>query len=168
MGVLPKTPRLLLNYLMFVKKIELFEPPGTPGEAQSGPWRPLGRILDPLELLEASRSALGGLLGASQRPLGQKKSTLDRPLSALGKIPRHVSANKKTLDRLLGAPRRISRQVSAILGAKRVPKGSPRGLRTCILQYFLEISCSVRVGLRRPLFRSWSALGGLRGRKKNS
>ena len=78
-------------------KSVLFDPPGTPGEAQNGPWRPLGRILDPLELLEASRSALGGLLGASRRPLGQKKSTLDRPLSALEKIPRQVSAKKKLL-----------------------------------------------------------------------
>ena len=42
----------------------------------------------------------------SWEPLGPKKSTLDRLLAALRKIPR---------------------QFSAIIGAKRVPKWTPRG-----------------------------------------
>ena len=36
-------------------------------------------------------------------------------------------AEKSTLEWLLAVPRGIPRQVSAILGAKRLPKGRPRG-----------------------------------------
>ena len=38
-----------------------------------------------------------------------------------------LGAEKRSLERLLAAPRGIPRQVSAILGAKRLPKGRPRG-----------------------------------------
>ena len=73
-------------------------------------------------------------LEASWGPLG----ALERAWSAKGGLPRAygalldgswgaIGAEKSTLERLLAAPREIPRQVSAILGAKRLPKGGPRG-----------------------------------------
>ena len=65
-------------------------------------------ILRPLgELLERSWQA-DGLLGASWSALGSLRGR-----------------KKRSLERPLSAPRGISREVSAILGAKRLPKGSP-------------------------------------------
>ena len=57
--------------------------------------------------------ALGGLLKAIWRPLGR---LLER-----------CRDRKSSLERLLATPRGIPRRVSAILGAKRLPKRSPRG-----------------------------------------
>ena len=38
-----------------------------------------------------------------------------------------LEPKKSSLEPLLGGPRRISRQVSAILGARKLPQGSPGG-----------------------------------------
>ena len=76
----------------------------------------------------------GGLLEASWRSLG----ALRKAWSAKGGLPVDYGrlldaswsdrgAEKSYLERLLAAPRGIPRQVSAILGAKRLPKGRPRG-----------------------------------------
>ena len=74
--------------------------------ALEGSWRALGA-------LKKAWSAKGGLPGAYG-------ALLDASWVALG-------AEKRSLERLLAAPRGIPRQVSAILGAKRLPKGRPRG-----------------------------------------
>ena len=54
---------------------------------------------------------------------------LDASWGALG-------AEKSNLERLLAAPREIPRQVSAILGAKRLPKGSPKGAQNEVRKRF--------------------------------
>ena len=77
-----------------------------PKSFKIGPERPPGPFSERLGLMGASWSGLGGLLERSWTALGPTKSPLDR---------------------LLAGPRGIPRQVSAILGAKRVPKGRPRG-----------------------------------------
>ena len=75
-------------------------------------------------------------MDASWKLLG----TLKKAWSAKGTLPGAygalldgswgaVGTKKSTLERLLAAPREIPRQVSAILGAKRLPKGRPRGSR---------------------------------------
>ena len=69
-------------------------------------WRSLGA-------LKKAWSAKGGLPGADG-------ALLDASWGALG-------AQKSSLEQLLAALRGIPRQVSAILGAKRLPKGRPRG-----------------------------------------
>ena len=71
----------------------IFEVLRASGGGTIGPRRPFGRSLEPLELLEASWNALGGLLERSWRAPGSTKSALER---------------------LLAAPRGVSRQVSAI------------------------------------------------------
>ena len=48
----------------------IFEVPRASGWGKIGPRRPLGRSSEPLELLETSWSALGGLLEASWSTLG--------------------------------------------------------------------------------------------------
>ena len=87
-------------------KIINFGVPERPGGVKIDPQRRLGPILEPLQLLEASWSGLGGLLERSWTALGLEKSALER---------------------LLAAPRGIPREVSAILKAKRLPKRSPGG-----------------------------------------
>ena len=77
-----------------------------PSGVKIGPQRPLGPILEPPQLFEASSNALGGLLGRSWRPPEPKKSALER---------------------LLAGPRAIPREVSAILEAKWLPKRTPGG-----------------------------------------
>ena len=77
-----------------------------PGGLLEASWRSLGA-------LKKAWSAKGGLPGAYG-------ALLDASWVALG-------AEKRSLERLLAAPRGIPRQVSAILGAKRLPKGRPRG-----------------------------------------
>ena len=68
-------------------------------------WLP-GGFLEHLGLLEPSCSGLRGLLERSWTALRPKKSSLER---------------------LLAGPRGILREVSAILGAKRLPKRTPKG-----------------------------------------
>ena len=70
-------------------------------------WRSLGA-------LKKAWSAKGGLPGAYGM-------LLDASWVALG------AEKKRSLERLWAAPRGIPRQVSAILGAKRLPKGRPKG-----------------------------------------
>ena len=82
--------------------------PEGPGEALEASWRPL-------RALKEACSAKGGL----PRAYG---SLLDASWSAVG-------TEKSSLERLLAAPRGIPRQVSAILGAKRLPKGRPKGFK---------------------------------------
>ena len=77
-----------------------------PGGLLEGSWRSLGA-------LKKAWSAKGGLPGAYG-------ALLEASWVALG-------AEKRNLERLLAAPRGIPREVSAILGAKRLPKGRPRG-----------------------------------------
>ena len=77
-----------------------------PGGVLEASWTPLGA-------LKKAWSAKGGLPGAYG-------TLLDASWGALG-------AEKSSLERLLAAPRGIPREVSAILGAKRLPKGRPRG-----------------------------------------
>ena len=85
-----------------------------------------------------------------------------------------LGAEKRSLERLLAAPRGIPRQVSAILGAKRLPKGRPRGskieskrrleLKTRFLQkalFFLRI-CSIFEVPRRLLGAKIAIKSGLR------
>ena len=83
------------------------------------PWRPLGGVLGaswgPPGALKKRGWLKGGLPGAYG-------ALLDASWVALG-------AEKRSLERLLAAPRGIPRQVSAILGAKRLPKGRPRGFK---------------------------------------
>ena len=94
------------NCYLGIPENHRFGVPGRPGGVKIGPQRRLGPILEPLQLLEASWSGLGGLLERSWTALRPKKSPLDR---------------------LLAAPRGFPRQVSAILRAKRLPKRSPGG-----------------------------------------
>ena len=82
------------------------EVPERPGVVKIGPRRHLGPILEPLQLLEASWSGLGGLLERSWTALGPKESALER---------------------LLAAPRGIPREVSTIMRAKRLAEGSLGG-----------------------------------------
>ena len=77
-----------------------------PGGLLEGSWRSLGA-------LKQAWSAKGGLPGAYG-------ALLEASWVALG-------AETRSLERLLAAPRGIPREVSAILGAKRLPKGRPRG-----------------------------------------
>ena len=79
-----------------------------PGGVLEASWRRLGAF-------KKAWSAKGGLPGADG-------ALLDASWGALG-------AKKSSLEQLLAAPRGIPRQVSAILGAKRLPKGRPRGSR---------------------------------------
>ena len=76
----------------------------------------------------------GGLLAASWRSLG----ALKKAWSAKGGLPvaygtlldaswGALGTEKSSLERLLAAPRGTPRQFSAIWGAKRLPKGRPRG-----------------------------------------
>ena len=74
-------------------------------------WRDLGGILEPLK--RSGRPAKGGLPGAYG-------ALLDASLGALG-------AEKRSLEQLLAAPRGIPKEFSIILGAKKLPKGRPRG-----------------------------------------
>ena len=69
-------------------------------------WGPPGALKERGWLKGGLPGAYGALWDASWGALGAKRSTLER---------------------LLAAPRGIPRQVSAILGAKRPPKGRPRG-----------------------------------------
>ena len=84
-----------------------------PGGLLEASWGPLGASWVPLRALKKAWLAKGWLPGAYG-------TLLDGSWGALG-------AKKSTLGRLLAAPREIPRQVSAILGAKRLPKGRPRG-----------------------------------------
>ena len=103
-----------------------------------GPWGPLG-----------------GLSGASWGPLG----ALAKAWSAKGGLPGAygalwvgswgaLGAEKSTLERVWAAPREIPRQVSAILGAKRLPKGGPRGSK---IEAKRRLELKTRF-LQKPLF----------------
>ena len=86
-------------------------------------WSKYGCQMGPGGLLEASWRSLGALKKAWSAKgglPGAYGALLDASWVALG-------AEKRSLERLLAAPRGIPRQVSAILGAKRLPKGRPRG-----------------------------------------
>ena len=80
-------------------------------ESQMAPRRPLGASWPPEGLLEWSGRALGAVLGGSR-------------------------TEKSPLDRLLAAPRGFPREVSAILGAKGVPKGSPKWVQNKVQKRF--------------------------------
>ena len=69
----------------------------------------LGGYLGRSKICSDGLCHLGGLLECSWSPLGPPKSTLDRLLEALGRIPR---------------------QFSAIIRAKTVPNGPPEGVKT--------------------------------------
>ena len=58
-------------------KISIFGVLGGPGEVKIGPQRPLEPVLEPLQLLEASCTAFGGLLGRSWGPSGPPKVLLN-------------------------------------------------------------------------------------------
>ena len=73
---------------------------------QNGANMGLGGDLGRSKICSGGLWPLGGLLEGSWKPLGPTKSTLDRLLAALRKIPR---------------------QFSAIIGAKRAPKWTPGG-----------------------------------------
>ena len=62
--VLLAGPRGSLEALKFIPQIVVFEVPRSPGGGKIGPQRRLGPILEPLQLLEGSWSALGSLLAA--------------------------------------------------------------------------------------------------------
>ena len=86
-------------------------------------WYQHGCQIGPGGLLEASWRSFGGLneaWSAKGGLPGAYGALLEAFWVALG-------AEKRSLERLLAAPRGIPRQVSAILGAKRLPKGRPRG-----------------------------------------
>ena len=70
------------NCYLGVPENHQFGVPERPGEVTIDPQRRLGPILEPLHLLEASWSSLGGLLERSWTALGLKKSPLDRLLAA--------------------------------------------------------------------------------------
>ena len=61
----------------------IFEVLRASGGGTIGPRRPFGRSLEPLELLETSWSALGGLLERCWRLPGPKKQSWKRLLAAL-------------------------------------------------------------------------------------
>ena len=61
-------PRALKNHTNSMSNSAMFEVPRASGGGKIGPRRSLGRSLDPLELLEASWSALGSLLERSWSP----------------------------------------------------------------------------------------------------
>ena len=84
--------------------------PGRPGGVLGRPWRPLGSLLERLARLGRRRRGFQRLMERSWEAVG----VLSGP-------------KKSSLERLLAAPREIPRQVSTILGAKRLPKGRPRG-----------------------------------------
>ena len=120
-----------------------------------GPWRPLGGLLGPL----------GGLLELLKRlgrPRGGFQGLMGRSWTALGALLEASGAEKKTLERLLGAPRKFPRQVSAILGAKRLPKGSPRGSK--IEPFLVSFSGSILGAFWVPQNdeKSYWRLGGKR------
>ena len=108
------------------------------------PWRPLGGVLGaswgPPGALKKAWLAKGGLPGAYG-------ALLDASWGALG-------AKRSTLERLLAAPRGIPRQVSAILGAKRPPKGRPRGSK---IESKRRLELKTRF-LQKPLFFQWISL----------
>ena len=79
----------------------------------NGPWRPLGGPWRSPGALKKAWSAKGGLPVAYGTLLDASWGALAPEISSL--------------ERLLAAPRGIPREVSAILGAKRLPKGRPRG-----------------------------------------
>ena len=79
-----------------------------------------GGLLGSSGVLLRSPGALKKAWSAKRGLPGTYGALLDASWGALG-------AKKSTLERLLAAPRGIPRQVSAILGAKRFPKGRPRG-----------------------------------------
>ena len=129
------------------------EPKGGPKEVQNGCLEAAGAFLGRLGVLKASWKAPGGVLDPSWGSPGPKQNALEG---------------------LLAAPRRLSRQFSAILGAKRPPKGSPRGskieskrrleLKTRFLQkalFFLMI-CSIFEVPRRLLGAKIAIKSGLR------
>ena len=97
-------------------------------------WSPIGALWGALGALKKAWSAKGGLPGAYG-------ALLDGSWGALG-------AEKSTLERLLAAPREIPRQVSAILGAKRLPKGGPRGSK---IEAKRRLELKTRF-LQKPLF----------------
>ena len=70
------------NCYLGVSENHSFEVPERPGGVKIAPRRRLGPILEPLQLLEASWSGLGGLLERSWTALGPEKSALDRLLAA--------------------------------------------------------------------------------------
>ena len=105
-------------------------PRGLPKGVKIGPPRPLGGVLEPLEVWEASWSALGCPLESLGYLLGRSWSR---------------SGPKKTnLERLLAAPRGIPREVSAILGANKLPKGRPRGSK-------IEVRKRSKLKMAKPL-----------------
>ena len=93
------------------------------GSKIASKWSQHGCQMGPGGLLEGSWRSLGGRRKAWSAKWGLPVDygrLLDASWSDLG-------AEKSCLERLLVAPRGIPRQVSAILGAKRFPKGRPRG-----------------------------------------
>ena len=98
----------------------------------------------------ASWGSLGGLRKAWLAKEGLPEAygaLLDGSWGALG-------AEKSTLERLLAAPREMPRQVSAILGAKRLPKGGPRGSK---IEAKRRLELKTRF-LQKPLFFLWISL----------
>ena len=105
--------------------------------------------------------ALGGRLEPSCKPLG----ALKKAWSAKGWLPGAYGtlldaswgapgAEKSSLGGLLAAPRGIPRQVSTILGAKRLPKGGPRGTKN---ETKRRLELKTRF-LQKPLFFQWISL----------
>ena len=101
-----------------------------------GSWNPLGSLLAIVALILHLFLPPGGLLERSWTPSGPIQSALERPL---------------------GVPRRISRQFLTILGAKRLPKRSPRGSkidskrRLALKTRFLHKVCFFSKGFHRFL-----------------
>ena len=114
------------------------------GSKMAPTWCPHGCQMGPGGLLEAcwrSLEALKQAWSAKWRlPLAYGR-LLDASWGALG-------AEKRNLERLLAAPRGIPRQVSAILGAKRLPKGRPRGSK---IESKRRLELKMRF-LQKPLF----------------
>ena len=106
LGCLPECSRPSKIATLGSLRVMNLEVPERSGGEIIGSQMCLGPILEPLQLLEASWSGLGGLLERSWAALGLEKSALERLLAAPGGIPR---------------------EVSAILRAKRLPKRSPGG-----------------------------------------
>ena len=123
-------------------KIVIFEALRGPREVKIGPQRPLGPFLERLGLMDASWSALAGLLERSWTALGPKK---------------------RSLERLLAAPRGIPREVSAILTAKRLPKRRPKWHPKT-----LQVACMRPRRSKRPLGTDFNTSGTPRDLKNSS
>ena len=95
-------------------------PRGLPKGVKIGPPRPLGGVLEPLEVSEASWNILGFLL-----------ESLGCLLGALGAVRGRTKTN---LDRLLAGPRAPRRPVSNGLGAKSTSKRGSQKVPKLVLK----------------------------------